>query len=65
MGREDETDEEVYHRYLRVRNQVVVVQRQTRSLSSPNVIPFEQWRDQLMTRRRQRELDTLPGRGDD
>jgi len=65
MGREDETDEEVYLRYLRVRNQVAAVQRQARGLSSPNVIPFEQWRDHLMRRRRQRRLDTFARRGDD
>jgi hypothetical protein len=60
MVREDETDDEVYHRYLRVRNQAVATQ-QVRSLSSSvqsssasNVISIELWRDKL-ARRRQEE----------
>ena len=60
MVREDETDEEVYHRYLRVRNQAVAAQ-QVRSLSlsvqsssASNVISIELWRDKL-ARRRQEE----------
>jgi hypothetical protein len=61
MGREDETDEEVYRRYLRGRNQAVAAQQQARSLSpparsfsAPNVIPIEQWRNRLAKQRRER-----------
>jgi hypothetical protein len=59
MGREDESDEEVYRRYVRVRNQAVASQQHqarslsppARSFSAPNVIPIERWRTKLTKRR--------------